>query len=101
MSPRDSMLERGVRSRSCQVFQLLRELLLAVEIGVKTALLDEVLMIAALDDAPFVDHDDLVGFLYRRDAMRDDDAGLLLDRGAEPAKNLVFGLRVDAREAVV
>src|SRR5581483_11940018 len=87
--------------RLVDMLQFFRELLLAIEVGVKAAASDEILVRAALNDASFVEDQDLVGFLHRRYPVRDDDAGLLVDGGSQAAENHILGLGVDAGQAVV
>ena len=57
---------------------------------------------AALDDAPLVEHDDLVGVAHGGDAVRHDEAtcGWRMHL-AQAMKNLVLGVGVHRRQRIV
>ena len=58
-------------------------------------------MRSALDNAPIVEHENLVGVLDRGDAVRDDDARSLAHHAAEAAKYFSLGVGIHRREGVV
>ena len=58
-------------------------------------------MRAALDDAPFTQHDDLVSTFDGRDAMRDENCRPLAHHIAEPAEDALFRVGVHARKRII
>src|SRR5687768_12346852 len=84
-----------------RLLELALEPLLAPHARVDAALRDEVVVRAALDDAPVLEHDDLVRRLRRAEAVRRDEARPAGEDAAERADDPRLGVRVDAREAVV
>ncbi len=56
---------------------------------------------AALDDAPAVDHQNLVGVADGRDAVRHDDRGARAHDPPQAQQNFLFGVSVDGRQRIV
>src|SRR5688572_16851075 len=61
---------------------------------------DEIRMFALLDDPPIVQHDDPACVPDGADAMRRDDGGSPLERFAQTAEDVRFGVRIDGRQCV-
>src|SRR5215216_3195563 len=92
MTPRKS----GLAGR-----QLLLQQLTLVERGVLAARGEQLLVRAALDDAPLVEDADEVRVADGRDAVRDDERGALAHHAAQAAQNLLLRVGVHGRERVV
>ena len=58
-------------------------------------------MRAPLDDATAMQHDDHVGIAHGGNTVRDEDGGPTHHEIAQLVENLVFGMRIHARESVV
>src|SRR6185437_3651137 len=91
-------LLRGNRSFACQLFF---EQLSLVQLGVFAALRQQRFVRAALDDAPLLQKNDLVGRLYGRDAMGNENRGALPHHATQRAKNALFGIRIQAGKRIV
>ena len=75
--------------------------MLLIQVGVDAAAIDQLLMSAPLDDLPLVQDQNLVRLFYRRNPVRNDETGLLLENLSQPLQNFGFGLRVDTRKTIV
>ena len=71
------------------------------QLGVHAVLLHQVLVRAAFDDVPLVEHDDLVGVDHRRQPMGDDEGRAALGDAVERGLDLSFGERVERRRRLV
>src|SRR5206468_5661420 len=69
--------------RDSRRFQLLFQQLLLVQLRVQTAVPDELVVRAALDDAALVEDENLIGIPNGRNTMRDDDGGPFAHQAAE------------------
>src|SRR5262245_3465940 len=58
-------------------------------------------MSAPLDDPSPVQDQNLVRLFYRRNPVRNDETGLLLENRPEPVQNFGFSLRVDTGKTIV
>src|SRR5574341_1990920 len=67
----------------------------AIELGVDAVARDELGVAAALDDAAPLEHDDAVGALDGREAVRDNDGGAPAHQGVERRLHLALGLGVE------
>jgi hypothetical protein len=81
--------------------ELLLEQLAPVHLRVEAAVLEKLTMRAALDDAPFVEDEDLVRILDGRDAVRNYDAGAFAHHAAHAAEYFRLRVRVHRRQRVV
>ena len=72
--------------RPLDLFQLLAQALLLVEIGIDAAAAHQFVVIAALDDPAFVEDEDLIGFFHRGNAVRNDQAGFFFERSPQPVR---------------
>ena len=59
--------------------------------GIDAAFLEQLVVAAALDDAPCLEHDDLVGIDHGRQAMGDDQSGAVARHLAERALDFLLG----------
>src|SRR5438105_9087995 len=81
--------------------QFLLQQLPLVEVCVLAAGGEQLLVRAALDDAPLVEDADEVGVAHGRDAVRDDKAGALAHHAAQLGEDFLLGVGVNGRERVV
>src|SRR5207249_11932487 len=63
--------------------------------------MNQLLVVAPLDNPSFVKDQNLVRSLHRRDPVRDDETGLFFENGPESLQNLRFRLGIDAGEKVI
>src|SRR5688572_52508 len=64
------------------------------QVGVAALPRHELLVRAVLDDAAFVEDDDLIGVPHRREAMRDQDRDAVMRQRAEVLEDLRLGLGI-------
>src|SRR6185295_15378982 len=81
--------------------QLLLQELALVQLGVEAARGDELRVRTALEDAAAIEHQDHVRVLDRRDPVRDQEDRAPAKDGAQVAEDLLFGVGVHRRQAVV
>ena len=75
--------------------------LLLEDFAIETAALDQFIMPTALDDAAFLEHENLVGVLHGGESLRDDEMGAARTQAAHRFLDEPLGLRIDARGRVI
>src|SRR5689334_18140045 len=72
-----------------------------IEFGVVPTLLQESIMTTFLDDATMIEHENAIGSLDRREAMRDHDGRAIVQNEVETFLNLCLSQRIDAGRCFV
>src|SRR5438552_3740195 len=62
---------------------------------IEAAIRQQLVMGAALDDRPFIEHDDVVRLDYGREAMRDDERGAVLRYLFERVLDVLLGMTIE------